>query len=742
MTTKLGELYAEIGLDHGPLVTGARESQKVLKSLGDHGKKSLGSLTSAVFSLQGAVAGLASVAVAKTFIDAANEARNLQLSLDAITKGQGVETFKALEHWASRLPISTSKAIGTYRSLRAMGLEPTLDQMTTLVDTTKALGAGEDVLQGIARALGQIQTKGRVQAEELMQLAERGIPVYEILEEQLGLNAKAFENMSKSGVTAEQAVQAIFTGLADRFGGTAQKMQDKWEGLMARLGEIWRKFRVDVMESGLFSVMEQGLADVVNKLEELQSEGTLKIWAQEAGLFVIDAFTEMIRIAEAFVQAINVIQGSMLVLIRNWYQWRQDWAQAFMNESGFRVFFMRAFGVGPEREEAIKIINETGEKLDELDAKLEDTADSFNVINEAASNAKTTMAGFAVSARKAVEATRTPGSSGAAPALPTPALPTPGGIETTTTAVTVGTGDQQLGTRRSSNVAGFQQIIKENEALAERNRMYDIAIVNEENYTDMWMVKAQEREEVMARGQESFIWMTERMVEEAMGYWDDWAEHFRVTWEDVNSFAMNTMDQLAEGMGNAVAQMIVYGESFGQMMERLMKSVLASIIQFIVQSTIKWIISTFAKAKAEAAAQAAITAAYSASAVAKSAASGATKGGAKGALAEAGLVAGGLPPIISSIITAVMGIMKGAESASLGAAGGATLIPQETTALLHPGERVISPEQNRDLKDFMEGGGQRVTLVLKERVLGEAIVEMARTGTLRSGPYTLQLSRA
>ncbi|QLA11520.1 tape measure protein [Desulfolutivibrio sulfodismutans] len=49
--------------------------------------------------------------------------------------------------------------------------------MTTLVDTTGALGGSVDIFNRITLALGQAATKGRLMGEEVRQFAEAGIPI-------------------------------------------------------------------------------------------------------------------------------------------------------------------------------------------------------------------------------------------------------------------------------------------------------------------------------------------------------------------------------------------------------------------------------------------------------------------------------------------------------------------------------------------------------------------------------------
>ncbi len=85
----------------------------------------------------------------------------MRMSLDTITRGRGAEWFDKLNKWAMTMPINTEKAIESFSMMRAMGLTPTIKDMTTLVDTTNALGGSPEIMEGISRALGQIRRGAR-----------------------------------------------------------------------------------------------------------------------------------------------------------------------------------------------------------------------------------------------------------------------------------------------------------------------------------------------------------------------------------------------------------------------------------------------------------------------------------------------------------------------------------------------------------------------------------------------------
>jgi tape measure domain-containing protein len=212
----------------------------------------------------------------------------LKLSLDTITKGKGAEWFEKLNTWALKMPVNTRRAIDIFTQSWAMGLKMTTEKMTTLVDTVGALGKPE-ALGGIAMAMGQIMTKGRVATEELLQLAERGVPVFEILRKKMGLTKAQLGDIGRQGLDAGKTIEAIFAGLAERFGGQSSKIQNKWRGLTESLKSYWTEFQRMVMAAGVMAHIETGLKNLLARVDELYQNGRLQQWAQT----VADKYVEV-----------------------------------------------------------------------------------------------------------------------------------------------------------------------------------------------------------------------------------------------------------------------------------------------------------------------------------------------------------------------------------------------------------------------------------------------------------------
>jgi tape measure domain-containing protein len=143
--------------------------------------------------------------------------------------------------------------------------------LKVLGDTAAGLGGGVDTLDGIIRAIGQIKTKGKVQAEELMQLAERGVPAYDILREKLGLTQEQIADIGREGISASKAIPALLEGMEEQFGGLSDKLAESTGGLLSNIKDSLKIIGVDIFDSlfDSFQGILQKMAKTLDKWREV-----------------------------------------------------------------------------------------------------------------------------------------------------------------------------------------------------------------------------------------------------------------------------------------------------------------------------------------------------------------------------------------------------------------------------------------------------------------------------------------
>lgn len=187
-------------------------------------------ISAGIYAVTGAIAG-ASEAIL-TFRNNL-EASEISMSYFAQDALQAKEYIRELEDFAASTPFSTESAISMAQYLQAMSvpINNSKSMLKVISDTAAATGATEENMQRIVTALGQILTKGKLAAEEVRQLANANIPIYNILKEQLKLTGQEIKNLGNLNINASKAVVAILDGLKERYEGAADRIADTLGGM-------------------------------------------------------------------------------------------------------------------------------------------------------------------------------------------------------------------------------------------------------------------------------------------------------------------------------------------------------------------------------------------------------------------------------------------------------------------------------------------------------------------------------
>lgn len=238
MKSSLGPLNKKVGkLD--------KQFGKVDKSI----KKTSGSFGKLKGLLGGAlvVGGLG--AFGKSVFNASSKAEDLKIALETVTgsASKADDAFKFIRKFTEKTPFEVDQVAEAFMKLKSAGLNPSTEMMTMLGDVAAVSSDKVGALTAVTNLFSRT-VAGGMGVEELDQLADKGIPVYDILTKKLGITR---QEVSKFGQTAEGALkmQAVLAeGFKERFGGGMERganslstkvstLKDTMEGLMIKVGE-------------------------------------------------------------------------------------------------------------------------------------------------------------------------------------------------------------------------------------------------------------------------------------------------------------------------------------------------------------------------------------------------------------------------------------------------------------------------------------------------------------------------
>lgn len=171
---------------------------------------------------------------------------NSQLAFETMLgSGEKATQFlKDLTRFAERTPFELPGLIDASQKMIAFGFtsQQVLPTLTAIGDAVSGLGGSPEKLQRVITAIGQIKAKGKAQAQEMLQLAEAGIPAWDILAKHLGVTIPEAMKLSERGmVDADTAITTLIAGMNKKFGGLMEKQSKSFTGLKSTFNDLMRE---------------------------------------------------------------------------------------------------------------------------------------------------------------------------------------------------------------------------------------------------------------------------------------------------------------------------------------------------------------------------------------------------------------------------------------------------------------------------------------------------------------------
>ena len=191
----------------------------------DNTSKAFSGVKGSILSLRNALIGLGIGAVIKPIIDITKEFENLRTTLKFVTGSVegGQRAFGLLRNLSKQTQFSTKELADTFITLQNAGIEPTKQLLDTFIDTASATANSLDTLNDLTRLFAKGATGAGIGAQSLSQLASKGIPVFQILEKELGLTRSQLNKFAEDAEGSEVILEALQKGLANTFGGASSQ---------------------------------------------------------------------------------------------------------------------------------------------------------------------------------------------------------------------------------------------------------------------------------------------------------------------------------------------------------------------------------------------------------------------------------------------------------------------------------------------------------------------------------------
>lgn len=224
-----------LGREVNPALTsaGAASGQRSAKAFGG---SFLPVLKGAVGMAAGLGIGMAVGTGIKSGLETAAFMENATISFETLlgNKGAAKKMIADVSAFAAKTPFELPGLTANVRSLLGAGAtaKSVIPTMSALGDTNAALGGSQEELNAVTRAWTQMMGKGKISAEEMLQITEAGIPIWSIASRAMGKPVGEIQKMASDGkLLAKDVLPMLETQMKKDYGGSMAKQAQTLNGV-------------------------------------------------------------------------------------------------------------------------------------------------------------------------------------------------------------------------------------------------------------------------------------------------------------------------------------------------------------------------------------------------------------------------------------------------------------------------------------------------------------------------------
>ena len=182
----------------------------------------------------GVAAAAGAVGVASVKMAADMETATLQMKAVIRDGGDVNKVVGDLKALGASSPFAFPELQASAKTLLSFGVSSrqVVDTLKNLGEVASALGVP---IEELSVVYGQMLAKGKIQSEEMLQLAERGVPAYAALAQAIGKTEAETRELVAQGKLGKREVEAMGRELGKMYGGSMLEQSKTFNGQMATL---------------------------------------------------------------------------------------------------------------------------------------------------------------------------------------------------------------------------------------------------------------------------------------------------------------------------------------------------------------------------------------------------------------------------------------------------------------------------------------------------------------------------
>ncbi|WP_010604396.1 tape measure protein [Pseudoalteromonas maricaloris] len=245
--------------------------------------ESLGNVASQIAAVAAAYFGLDQVGQAvRSVFETGDKFEKLQVQMNGLmgSIAQGEKASAWITEFTKNTPLQLGEVSQAFVKLKAFGLDPMDGTLQSITDSALKLGGSYQEVEGISLALGQAWAKQKLQGEEILQLVERGIPVWDMLQTVTGKNVQELQKLSSAGQLGRDVIKQLIDEMGRTSTGSAAAQMALFSGQVSNAKDNLEQFYNLIAKSGAMDWLKGQIGDLNKEFAAMAADGRLQEWAQ------------------------------------------------------------------------------------------------------------------------------------------------------------------------------------------------------------------------------------------------------------------------------------------------------------------------------------------------------------------------------------------------------------------------------------------------------------------------------
>jgi tape measure domain-containing protein len=253
-----------------------RASGPIARTMGTLKSASGGAMTAVKAGAAVAVGAIATLTgvVAKVGVSYNAMAENSQVAWKTLlgTQEKAKKMFSDIANFAKTTQFDTASvdAMAKYMHNAGYAGKDLFDQLTKIADVSGAFNIPADSAQELARQMSQVVQAGVAYTEDLNILQDRGVPIYQAIAKELGVDVGAVKMLASQGKLSSDVYMKAFDSISASVKGASQAQSETFTGMISTLKDQL-SILAGALAKPLFEKLKAGLDKLLPAMDALVS---------------------------------------------------------------------------------------------------------------------------------------------------------------------------------------------------------------------------------------------------------------------------------------------------------------------------------------------------------------------------------------------------------------------------------------------------------------------------------------